>query len=70
MRKMIVVAVREYLAAVKSKAFLFSLVAMPILWGGSILVQMVLRDKVDTKDKKIAVLDYTNQLHEVHGCLA
>ena len=57
MRKMIVVAAREYLAAVKSKAFLFSLVAMPILWGGSIVVQMVMRNKVDIKDKKIAILD-------------
>src|SRR3990172_2494067 len=64
MRKMIVVAVREYLAAVKSKAFLFSLVAMPVLWGGSIVVQMVLRDKVDTKNKRIAVLDYTHQLYD------
>jgi len=64
MRKMIVVALREYMAAVKSKAFLFSLVAMPVLWGGSIVVQMVLRDKVDIKDKKIAIVDYTHRLYD------
>jgi len=64
MRKMIVVAVREYLAAVKSKAFLVSLIAMPVIWGGSIVVQMALRNKVDTKDKRIAILDYTNQLYD------
>ncbi len=64
MRKMIVVAVREYQAAVKSKAFIVSLVAMPIIWGGGIAVQMALHNKVDTKDKRIAVLDYTNQLYD------
>ncbi len=62
MRKALVVAVREYQAAVKTKAFIISLLALPLIWGGSIAVQLFMRDKVDTKDKHIAILDYTGKL--------
>jgi len=62
MRKMIVVAMREYSAAVKTKAFLVSLFLMPVLFGGSILVQTAFKDKVDTRDKKFAVVDYTGKI--------
>lgn len=64
MRKMIVVAVREYQAAVKSKAFIISMVALPIIWGGGIVIQLAMRNKVDTKDKRITVLDYTDRLYD------
>jgi len=64
MRRMIVVAVREYQAAVKTKAFIISLVLMPVMMGGSIVVQVLMRDKVDIKDKRIAVLDYSGQLSD------
>lgn len=64
MRRMIVVAVREYQAAVKTKAFIVSLVLMPVMMGGSIVVQILMRDKVDIKDKRIAVLDYSGQLFD------
>ena len=37
MRKMIVVAVREYQAAVKTKAFLVTLVLMPVMMGGGVV---------------------------------
>jgi ABC-2 type transport system permease protein len=60
MRKMLVVAVREYLAAVRTKAFLITLVIMPVLMSGSILVQWLLRDYHDTKTKKFAVIDRTS----------
>ncbi len=59
MRKMLVVAVREYLAAVRTKAFLITLVIMPVLMSGSILVQWLMRDYHDTKAKKFAVIDRT-----------
>jgi len=64
MRKMIVVAVREYLAAVRTKAFLISLIFMPILMGGSIVIGNLVKDKVDTRDKNFAILDYTGQLYD------
>ena len=35
MRKVLTIAGRDYRAAVFSKAFLISLVALPVLWGGS-----------------------------------
>lgn len=57
MRKIVVVAVREYQAAVRTKAFIIMLVAMPILMGGGILVTGALRNRVDITDKHIAVLD-------------
>ncbi|MFH1109029.1 MAG: ABC transporter permease [Planctomycetota bacterium] len=64
MRKIIVVAVREYQAAVKTKAFIFSLLMMPLIWGGSIVVQLAMRNKVDIKDKRIAVVDYSGKLFD------
>lgn len=64
MRRMIVIAVREYQAAVKTKAFIITVLAMPILMGGSIGAQLLLQDQVDTKDKRFAVLDHTGQLYD------
>ena len=59
MRKMLVIAVREYLAAVRTKTFLITLVIMPVLMSGSIFVQWLLRDFRDTKTKHFAVVDRT-----------
>jgi ABC-2 type transport system permease protein len=59
MRKMLVVALREYLAAVRTKTFLITLIIMPVLMGGSIVVQWLLRDLHDTKTKHFAVVDRT-----------
>jgi ABC-2 type transport system permease protein len=59
MRKMLVVAVREYLAAVRTKAFLITLIIMPVLMSGSILIQWLLKDYRDTKTKKFAIIDRT-----------
>src|SRR5215470_3765230 len=64
MRKTIVVALREYQAAVKTKAFLMGLLMMPIMFGGGILVQVLIRNNVDTRDKRVAVVDYTGQLFD------
>jgi len=70
MRKMMVIAVREYLAAVKTKAFLITVLAMPILMGGSIAVQLLVKDKVDIRDKRVAVLDHTGQIYEAIAAAA
>ena len=59
MRKMLVIAVREYQAAVRTKAFLIGLLIMPLLMGGSILVQNLLKNVRDTKDKHFVVVDRT-----------
>jgi len=59
MRKVWVVARREYLAAVRTKSFVIGIVLMPVLMGGSILAQYLLKDQVDTAPKHFAVLDRT-----------
>ena len=59
MRKMLVIAVREYLAAVRTKAFVITLVIMPVLMSGSILMQWLLRDYHDTRTKHFAIVDRT-----------
>lgn len=64
MRKTVVVAVREYQAAVRTRAFLITLLAMPILMGGSFIVQKYMSDRVDTTPKRIAVLDETGRLFD------
>lgn len=64
MRKVMVIAVREYQAAVKTKTFIISVLAMPVFMGGSIAVQVLMKDKVDTTDKRIAILDRTGMLYD------
>jgi ABC-2 type transport system permease protein len=59
MRKIMLIAAREYKAAVRTKAFLFGLLSMPIMMFGSIIVQVALRNQVDTADKHFAVVDRT-----------
>src|SRR5262245_20021273 len=61
MRKVFVVAAREYLAAVRTKAFVIGLLVMPLMMGGSILVQVLLKNVRDTKDKHFAVIDRSGQ---------
>ena len=62
MRKTLVVAIREYLVSVKTKAFLIGLLMMPLMMGGSFIVGALMSGRVDTKDKRIAVADYTGRL--------
>jgi ABC-2 type transport system permease protein len=61
-RKTLVIAIREYQAAVRTKAFVITIVAMPVFMGVSILGQVFLKDKVDTTDKRIAVIDRSGRL--------
>jgi ABC-2 type transport system permease protein len=59
MRKLFVIAAREYRAAVRTKAFLITLVMVPILMGVSIGMQVLVRKLDDTKAKTYAVIDRT-----------
>jgi ABC-2 type transport system permease protein len=62
MRKVWAVALREYKAAVQTKAFIFSILAMPLLMGVSIGVQLLMKKVEDRSTKKYAVVDRTGQL--------
>ncbi len=64
MHKVIVVAVREYFAAVKSKAFVITLVLMPVFMSLGIVAQVIFEDKVDTTTKKLAVIDRSGELYD------
>ena len=64
MRKIIVVAVREYQAAVRTKAFIVMLVAMPVLMGSGFIAMKLLEGQVDTTDKVVAVLDRSGILFD------
>jgi ABC-2 type transport system permease protein len=57
--KVLVIAAREYKAAVRTKAFLLSLLLMPVLIGVSAGVQYVLKTQANVQDKTFAVIDRT-----------
>src|SRR5262245_3289060 len=59
MRKVVVVALREYNAAVRTKTFLIGLLMMPRMMGGSILAQLLPNKYRDTSEKRFAVVDRT-----------
>ncbi len=59
MRKIWVIAAREYGAAVRTKAFVIGLLIMPLMMGGSAIVQWFLQDFRDTDVKNFAVIDRT-----------
>lgn len=59
MRKVWVIAVREYLAAVRTKAFIISLLLMPVLMGGSIVMQIIFKNIEDRGEKHFAIIDRT-----------
>jgi len=62
MRKIMIIANREYWAMVATKAFLITLVMMPILMGGGMFVQQKLLQRVNLDEKRIVVLDRTGLL--------
>jgi len=62
MRNLLLIAKREYLATVRTKAFIIGLIIAPIFMGGSIIGMALLGDKVDTTDRTISVIDHTGQI--------
>ena len=64
MYKLFVIAHREYVAMVGTKAFLFTLVMMPILMFGSIVAMPLINSVSGSKTLKIVVADGTAQLFE------
>jgi len=59
MRKTITIAVREYKAMVATKAFLLSIIMMPVIMLGSIILMSVLQSRAEIKTRRIAVVDHT-----------
>src|SRR5215471_16326719 len=57
MRKVLVIAVRDYMATVRTKGFIIGLLLMPVLWSGGFLAQRLVGDQVDVRERHIAVVD-------------
>jgi ABC-2 type transport system permease protein len=62
MSRILAIAGREYRANVRSKAFIISLVLMPVLIAGGAAVPAMLRGRVDVADKRILVADGSGKL--------
>lgn len=63
-RNLLLVAKREYIATVRSKAFIIGLIVAPLFMGGSIIAMGLLHDKVDTTDREVRIVDYSGQIGE------
>src|SRR3712207_700697 len=62
MLKTWVIARREYHAQVRSRAFLISLILMPLLMFGGALLPALLEGRIAAEDQKIVVADATGKL--------
>lgn len=62
MRRTLLLAAREYKAAVRTKGFIIGLVLAPLMMGGSMIAFMLLKDRVDTTDKRVAIVDRSGLL--------
>jgi ABC-type Na+ efflux pump permease subunit len=56
------IARRDYLTSIRTKAFLFGLIVFPILFGGGLFGVAFLKAKPDLKDRHVALLDDTGKL--------
>jgi ABC-2 type transport system permease protein len=59
MLKTIRIALREYRAAVRTKGFIIGLVVAPIVMSGGFLGIKLFKDRVDTGDLTIAIIDHS-----------
>ncbi len=57
LRKIWVVASNEFASSVRTKSFIISLLALPIIMGASIGLQVLAGKQVDVKPRRFAVVD-------------
>jgi ABC-2 type transport system permease protein len=65
LRKILLMAKRDYLESIRTKAFIVGLVVAPLLFGSGFIGVAILKKKPDLRDKRIAVLDRTGVLGPV-----
>ena len=63
--KILTIAKRDYVATVRTKAFIFGLVLAPILFGGGSIGMSFLRSKPDLADRHIAIVDHTGVVADI-----
>jgi ABC-2 type transport system permease protein len=54
-----VIAKRDYIESVRTKAFVGSLILAPVLFGGSFLGIALLKNKPDIAGRRVAIIDHT-----------
>ena len=59
MRRILLIAGRDYLASVRTKAFIIGLLLAPLLFGGSFLATTLMRGKPTNEVRRVAVVDKT-----------
>jgi ABC-2 type transport system permease protein len=59
MRRILLVAKRDYLAAIRAKAFLISLIVAPIMFSGGFIGMGLMKKNPDLKDRHVAIVDRT-----------
>jgi len=64
MRKMLRLTKREYFAVIKTKGFIAMLILLPILMSGGFIAKKISESRIDTSDKKIAVIDHSSVMAE------
>jgi len=64
MRKILMVARRDYLATVRTKGFIIGLVLAPVLMSGSLIIMAIFRDRTDPRDRRVAVVDRSGVVAE------
>ena len=62
MKKIFTIAAREYRAMVGTKAFLLSIVMMPILMGGSLLAMEFLKNSGSIQERTIVLIDHSGEM--------
>src|SRR5262249_58829525 len=72
MSKIGIVAGTEFGMLVRTKAFIITVLLMPVLLGGSIVIQTLVAKQVDKTPRKFAVVDRTGALYPAlaHGASA
>jgi hypothetical protein len=58
MQRIFLIASRDYLERIKSKAYLFSLIIFPLLFGGSFFA-IALANRANTKEQRVVLIDHT-----------
>ena len=61
--KIWVVASTEFGSTIRTKSFLVGLLLLPVIMGASILIQVFVAQRVDTKPRKFVVMDRTGSLY-------
>jgi len=59
MRRILLMAKRDYLATIRSKPFLFGLIVAPILFGSGFIGLAIMKAKPDIAERRIAIVDRT-----------